>query len=196
MLTPSTAEVGEGLPSERSLSDEEARAERLRGLVRSHFAVAWKFLRRLGFKRDVVDDATQELFLVARRRLDEVTPGRERAFLFGAAIRIATHINRKRVREVPAGHLRAEIDDSEAVPEQRLDDEKARALLYRLLGELDEHHRVVFVMYELEQMTMSQIAEALGIPLGTVASRLRRGRADFHARLERHRARAAERRGT
>ena len=170
---------------------EDERTERLHEIVRAHFDGVWKFLRRLGFDRDTADDATQELFLVVRRRLDEIHPERERAFLFGAAFRIATHLKRKRSREVPTVQLGddSESDEGDTTPEERLDDERARALLYRLMSELDEAHRVVFVMFELERMTMQEIADTLDVPLGTVASRLRRARDDFRGRLERHRMR-------
>ncbi|MBX3260437.1 MAG: sigma-70 family RNA polymerase sigma factor [Labilithrix sp.] len=167
------------------------RAELLPELVRAHFANVWRFLRRLGFEPDVIDDAAQDLFLVVLRRLDEVKPGSERAFLFGAALRIASNLKKKQAREVPTEHLDPESahDETVASPEERLDGARARALLYRLLSELEESLRAVFVMYELEQMTMQEIADVIEVPLGTVASRLRRARDDFRARLERHRAR-------
>lgn len=179
--------------SSAARSDEHVndRAELLPELVRAHFANVWRFLRRLGFEPDVIDDAAQDLFLVVLRRLDEVKPGSERAFLFGAALRIASNLKKKQAREVPTEHLEPEIAGGEgaASPEERLDGARARALLYRLLSELDESLRTVFVMYELEQMTMQEIADVLDVPLGTIASRLRRARDDFRARLERHRAR-------
>jgi len=179
----------------RARPDEHVskRAELLPELVRAHFANVWRFLRRLGFEPDVIDDAAQDLFLVALRRIDEVKPGAERAFLFGAALRIASNRKKKHAREVPTEDLDPEssFDDMAASPEERLDGERARALLYRLLSELEESLRTVFVMYELEQMTMQEIAEVLEVPPGTIASRLRRARDDFRARLERHRSRTS-----
>lgn len=163
----------------------------LRGMVSEHFTSVWRFLRRLGFEEHVADDAAQDLFFVAFRRVADIRPGRERSFLFGAALRIAMKMKRKERREVPvqsfAPHL--EPTSNSATPETLLDDERARELLYRLLSELDERLRVVFVMYELEQMTLPQISEMLEIPVGTAASRLRNARDDFQARLARHRAR-------
>lgn len=182
---------GRASPTARSDEHVSERAELLPELVRAHFANVWRFLRRLGFEPDVIDDAAQDLFLVVLRRLDEVKPGSERAFLFGAALRIASNLKKKQAREVPTEHLDPESahDETVASPEERLDGARARALLYRLLSELEESLRAVFVMYELEQMTMQEIADVIEVPLGTVASRLRRARDDFRARLERHRAR-------
>jgi RNA polymerase sigma-70 factor, ECF subfamily len=170
-------------------ADVDARAAHLREIVRRYFPDVWRFLRRLGFAEHVVDDAAQELFFVALRRIEDVKTGRERAFLFGAAIRIAKQLQRKRAREVPTESFGGEIDTA-ATPEEKLDDERARELAYRLLGELEENQRTVFVMYEIEGLTMQDIANVLELPIGTVASRLRRGREDFTARLERHRKRS------
>jgi len=177
---------------------ELARAEHLRTLVSEYFPSVWRFLRRLGFDELVIEDATQDLFLVAARRIEEVTPGRERAFLFGAALRIARKLKRKEARELPVDTLgtTSEAMRTSATPETLLDDERARHLLYQLLAELDERHRVVFVMYELEELTMHEIAEVLEIPMGTVASRLRHARDDFRARLERYRMRMRREEGT
>ncbi|AKU99664.1 hypothetical protein AKJ09_06328 [Labilithrix luteola] len=173
------------------------REEQLPELVRAHWANIWRFLRRLGFEPHVIDDAAQDLFLVILRRIDEVKPGNERAFLFGAAFRIASNLKVKSAREVPTEELDPENESEvDANAEERLDDDRARALLYRLLSELDENLRSVFVMYELEEMTMQEIADVLEVPHGTVASRLRRARDDFRARLARHRARAGEKRDT
>ncbi|AKU97806.1 hypothetical protein AKJ09_04470 [Labilithrix luteola] len=174
---------------------EPERSESLHRLVREHFSAVWRFLRRLGFDRHLADDAAQDLFFVALRRIDGVTPGRERAFLLGAALRIAVRMKRRGAREIPVDLRDAELDETAATPEEHLDDERARKVLYQLLSELDERFRVVFVMYELEGMTMQEIAEALEIPSGTVASRLRTARDDFRFRLERYRALAREKEG-
>ncbi|WP_169927468.1 RNA polymerase sigma factor [Labilithrix luteola] len=170
---------------------DHSRAEYLRGIVRAHFASVWRFLRRIGFEEDVVDDAAQELFFVALRRIDEAQPGRERAFLMGAAFRIASGLKRKAAREIPTEGLETDdtLEDNTPTLETRFDEERARALLYRLLSELEESLRVVFVMYELEGLTMQEIADVIDIPAGTVASRLRRAREEFDALLHRHRAR-------
>ncbi|MDF2697716.1 MAG: hypothetical protein K0S65_6099 [Labilithrix sp.] len=192
-LPASAAAVGRREPDALPASKLD-RAEELRGLVREHFSAVWRFLRRLGFDRHIADDAAQDLFFVALRRMDAMTPGHERAFLIGAALRIAVRLKRKDAREVPVEQVQEEDEPDElaTTPEERLDDERARKVLYRLLSELEERFRIVFVMYELEGMTMQEIAEALEIPPGTVASRLRTARDDFQARLERHRARTRQ----
>ncbi len=194
--TPSPANVlgrddAESVPVRRPTESEHERAERLRGIVREHFASVWRFLRRLGFEPHVIDDAVQDLFLVVLRRVDDVLPGRERAFLFAAAIRIATKMAGKGAREMPVEHVPAPAEPVEraTTPETLLDEERSRQLLMRLLSELEERQRVVFVMYEIEEMTVPEIAEILDLPVGTVNSRLRAAREDFRGKLARHRAR-------
>lgn len=170
------------------VSDVEARTAHLQQIVQQYFPDVWRFLRRLGFDEHLVDDAAQDLFLVALRRLGDVTPGRERAFLFGAAVRIASKLKRKHAREVPTESFAREADTGGHL-DDRLDEERARELAYRLLSELHDDLRTVFVLYEFEELTLQEISTILEVPMGTVASRLRRAREDFTARLERHRKR-------
>jgi RNA polymerase sigma-70 factor (ECF subfamily) len=72
---------------------------------------------------------------------------------------------------------------------------RARALLDSILGELPEPLRSVFVLYEIEQLSTHEIADLLGLPRGTVASRLRRARAEFEKRAQRAAARASRPQG-
>jgi RNA polymerase sigma-70 factor (ECF subfamily) len=88
----------------------------------------------------------------------------------------------------------AERTDERADPEQAAATKQARKLLDAFLEELPEDTRTVFVLFELEGMTMAAIAETLALPAGTVASRLRRGRDEFHAATKRFQAQRAARR--
>lgn len=189
-LTPreTSAVESEHLPILADAGHVEARTAHLQQIVQQYFPDVWRFLRRLGFDEHLVDDAAQDLFLVALRRLGDVTPGRERAFLFGAAVRIASKLKRKHAREVPTESFAREPDTGGHL-DDRLDEERARELAYRLLSELHEDLRTVFVLYEFEELTLQEISTILEVPMGTVASRLRRAREDFTARLERHRKR-------
>jgi len=76
-------------------------------------------------------------------------------------------------------------------PDQEYERTEESRLLYAALGALDDAKRSVFVLFELEEMTAPQIAEALSIKLNTVYSRLRFARAEFEtavAECRRHRA--------
>ena len=111
-------------------------------------------------------------------------PGAEKGFLFRIALNLAAHARRTmaRRREVLADEAPERVE-SLATPEPLTDRKRMRKLLDRVLDKMDETLRVVFVLYEFEEMNMSEIADVLEIPRGTVASRLRRARAEFRERV-------------
>jgi len=165
-------------------------AARIRHLVDTHFDFVWRSLRRMGLSDADSDDAAQEVYAVASRRLTDIRPGRERAFLFGTALRVASQHRRRSPSRREHLDDRAEAYvDPQPGPEQLLERRRAREQLDELLDELPLEQRAVFVLYELEQLSAPEIAELLELPLGTVASRLRRGRAGFEASVQRLRAR-------
>ena len=163
---------------------------RLAALLKSHFHTVWRAVRRLGVTEDVADDAAQEVFIVAARKLDAIEPGGELRFLYGVALRVAANVRRARLR-------RPEHVDDEALvvaaayaphAEALLEQKRMRELLDVVLDELSDDLRTVFVLFELEGFTAREISEILDLPAGTVASRLRRGREAFRAAAERVRA--------
>jgi len=161
-------------------------AARLRAVVEREHAFVWRSLRRLGVATADVDDAVQKVFLVTARRLAEVPADRERSFLFATAMRIAANERRAERRKRSAGPdaLDAMRCDHRS-PEQAAAD---RALLDTLLDPLPLELRSVLVLFELEQLTAGEIAGLLELPVGTVASRLRRAREMVDAAVRRHRA--------
>lgn len=173
-------------------SDEEERLRddvRLRRIFDAHFTFVWRYLRRLGLSEADADDAAQQVFVVLARRLNTIDTAKERAFLCGTAIRISSEHRRARTRrrEV-AGDDLAEPIDNTLGPDDLADRERARALLDEVLEQMDDKLRAVFVLFELEELSTLQIAEMLGLPTGTVASRLRRARESFQGVLKRMRA--------
>jgi RNA polymerase sigma-70 factor (ECF subfamily) len=155
---------------------------RLRALVSEHFDVLWRFLRRLGISDGDTDDAAQEVVLVLARKLDQVAVGAERSFVLSTAFRVASGFKRqsRRRREVDDAGL-AELASPELGPEALAEKQRLRVVLQRVLDELPLELRAVFVLYELEEMTMAEIAQTLQLPAGTVASRLRRSREVFES---------------
>lgn len=162
----------------------------LHEMAKAYFANVWRFLRTLGVPFHALDDATQEVFLVAARKRANIQPGLEKSFLFGVAVHVAREVRRKHGRE----ELVADPDETLApaqlcTPEDSLGRKEEHDLLMSLLAGLTDELRAVFVLYEIEGQTTPEIAELLGVPVGTVASRLRRGREQFEARLQRHKLR-------
>lgn len=172
-----------GAETERESSADAVRVERM---VREHFALVFRTLRRMGVPEGDADDAAQQVFLVASQRVASIAEGRERAFLVATALRIASraHRGRNRRREVGDDSLEERWDESPA-PDELVDRRRARELLDAILDRMTEEQRVVFALFEIEQLTMAEIAEALRIPTGTVASRLRRAREHVASAMQR-----------
>jgi RNA polymerase sigma-70 factor (ECF subfamily) len=163
-------------PAERIRPTEVDRV-RLQRIFTDHHATVWRALRRRGLTADVAEDATQETFLLASERLEDIQPECERAFLIATAIKVAHSLGRKTIRW--------QLDDE---MDQRLsgrrdaDDVRADVQLCDLvLSKVDPDLVEVFVLYEIEGLTSPEIAELVAIPLGSVASRLRRAREQFRA---------------
>src|SRR5258706_10409971 len=110
---------------------------RLRGIVTEHFDLVWRSLRRFGVPVSDVDDGVQQVFWVVSRRLADIPPAKERAFLFQTALRVASDARRthKRRRETGEDPL-AESADSLPSPEDLVDLHRARVLLDQLLEDL------------------------------------------------------------
>lgn len=164
----------------------------VRALITDNLGFVWRSLVRLGVPRGDADDAVQQVFLVASGKAHTIEPGRERAFLFGVALRIASRVRRtqQRRREVLDGESAERLDPA-ADTEALVDRARARVELDAILDAMPLELRAVFVLFELEQVTMAEIAALLDLPAGTVASRLRRAREHFQAAVKRLAARGA-----
>lgn len=155
--------------------------ELVRQLINAHYAFIWRLLARLGVRADEVDDATQQVFMVPMTRDGlEIQAGRERAYLFGVAVRVAQeHRRRDRKRSAQSEtDLEAFVDpgvDLETLSDQH----RARRILDNIVMTMPEELRMVFILFEFEGLSAPEVAGLVGIPAGTVASRLRRGRQIF-----------------
>jgi RNA polymerase sigma-70 factor (ECF subfamily) len=157
----------------------------------------WRIVARLGVRPASVEDVAQEVFVVVHRKLHEFHGlSSIRTWLFQIARR-AVHDHRRTVRrrEAPATHAEEPVDvETVRASEQDSPDAvAARAeavrLLHAILDDLSDEQREVFVLAELEQLPAPQIAEAVGINVNTIYSRLRLARAAFNQALVRHQAR-------
>jgi RNA polymerase sigma-70 factor (ECF subfamily) len=166
----------------------------LRQLVVDHLDFVWRSLRRLGVLSGDVDDAAQRVFLIANEKLSKIQPGSERSFLVGVAARVASHARRAYQRRA-LGEQRWSTNprDPNPDPEELTQALEARALLDRVLDAMPEDLRVVFVLFELEELSIDETASLLSLPRGTVATRLKRAREVFHAQA---RLAKVERRGS
>jgi RNA polymerase sigma-70 factor (ECF subfamily) len=158
--------------------------QQLDDLYRAHHQIIWRTLRRMGFSPEAAADHTQQAYLIALERLDRILPGSERAFLFSTAIFFGRTVLRKERRMELTDDVDAGSDEGASA--RGLDQRQvALQLLERILEGMDPDLVSVFTLYEIEGLSSPEIAELLSIPLGTVASRLRRARESFRSRAAR-----------
>lgn len=144
-------------------------------------------LTRLGVRDANLDDAIQDAFLVVFRRLEGFAGrSRMRTWLYGIVLNVARN-RRRTARRKPEHEL---PDDDELPGVAGADVELARAenlrLLHQILDELDDDKREAFVLFELEELTAPEIAEALSLNLNTVYARVRAARHAFEQAVMRH----------
>lgn len=168
---------------------------KFRAIYDAHFHFVWCSLRRLGVRESDVMDLTQKVFLTAYFKLPTFE-GRSllTTWLFGICQRVASDFRRSAPvrREVSTDAAELELfsgsrEDASMGSESRQRTELAEAVL----DKIPEPQRLVFVLFELEEMSGQEIAELLNIPVGTVRSRLRLAREAFSREVKRlHAARA------
>ncbi len=169
-------------------------------IYEDHFDFVWCSARRLGVPDATLDDAVQEVFVIVHRRLSQFE-GRSsmKTWLFGIVRNVSREARRSIRRKSPhdAQGALADPDLLTAAADERPDRLAERSaenrVLHELLERLDDDKREVFVLAELEQFTIPEIAEAVGCNVNTAYSRLRLAREAFAASAARYRARERER---
>lgn len=167
----------------------------------AHGAFLWKSLFRMGVSEGDLPDAMQEVLLVVHRRLATFDSScKLTTWLFGICLRVAGTIRRgrRRRREAPMDSEEHRVDlIDENHPERLMTRRDAERRLTLALDSLGPERRALLTLFELEGLPCAEIAELLGVPLGTVHSRLSVARDRFQKALsrleaqERHSMRAA-----
>jgi RNA polymerase sigma-70 factor (ECF subfamily) len=151
-------------------------------LFRAHATFVALFLARLGARRDDVEDLVQEVFLVAHLRGGYVeASARPTTWLAEIALRILQNARRagRRSRLENDDLAIAAAVETGAGPDGRAEGAEELALVQLALDDLKREERALFVLHEIEGQACSAIATDLGIPIGTVYSRLNAARAAF-----------------
>jgi RNA polymerase sigma-70 factor (ECF subfamily) len=159
----------------------EADRARLQRMFAEYHMTVWRALHRRGLSADQAADATQETFLIAAGRLSDIRHDKERAFLIGTALRVSHTLGRKTARWELDDEMDQRVADARDAADEHADVQLCDLALSKLNPELAE----VFVLYEIEELSSPEIAALLEIPLGSVASRLRRAREQFRAAVAR-----------
>jgi RNA polymerase sigma-70 factor (ECF subfamily) len=150
-----------------------------------HFSMVWRSLRRLGVAPSALDDAAQDVFLVLHRRwLDFQHQSSLKTWIYGILLRVASdHKRRARRERARWSPEPSEIESPAEPPDRILQQREASRLLHVALSQLDDKERQMLVLVDLEEGSVVEAAEALGINLNTAYSRLRRGRQSFEKAL-------------
>jgi len=161
-------------------------------LYREHADFVWACLQRFGvFDRDL-DDASQEVFVVVHRRLDSFRgDAHVRTWLYAICLRVAAGTRRKgqRRRELPLDEGFEALDPDQPTPEDRITSRERQRALEAVLDELGLEQRALLVMFEIDELGCDEIASIVGVPVGTVYSRLHSARRAFEKAVTRFRAR-------
>ncbi len=147
-----------------------------------HGDLLFRHLQRLGVREADLSDALQDTLIVVHRRLGAFDRTRPvEPWLYGICAKIAAAYRRRAHvrRELPSESMSERADEAADDPEARLDARQSRARLDALLAHLEPERRAVLVMFELEEMPCDRIAAALGVPIGTVYSRLHTARREL-----------------
>lgn len=160
-----------------------------------YFDFVWRIARRLGVRPGALDDVVQETFLVVLRRLAEPRTSTLRTWIYGVTVHMVRNHRRSLRRKSPhevglrAPELDVLADVEHEGPERAAQKAEAARTLYRILHDLDDDKREVFVLVELEELPAAEVAEVVGVNVNTVYSRLRLARAEFEEAVRHHRAR-------
>lgn len=163
--------------------------KRMASAFEAHGAWVLRTLRCLGVPERELEDARQDVFEVALRRGAEVE--NLRAWIYGVCVRkaLARRRDAARRREELGGE---ETRAAEPDQEQALARNEALARALVILETLDDEKRAVFVLYEVEQLTMAEVAAVVGCPPQTAYARLYAARRAVEAVLRRERARGRD----
>jgi RNA polymerase sigma-70 factor (ECF subfamily) len=165
--------------SNRAESGSQPSAEVVRWVADHHRAVYSYAFRLTGSVPDA-EDLTQQTFLIAHRKTKQVRhKDKVRGWLFTVLRSCFLKLRRKKT-PIPAGTLEYDIEAEDRLPiDSEIDGERLQAAL----NELADEFRIVLAMFYFEECSYKEIAEQLGVPIGTVMSRLARAKSHLRKRL-------------
>jgi len=172
-----------GAPSGHDGERDPFRKPEFERVFSEEAAYVGRTLRYLGVHEAHVEDVAQEVFLVVHRRLSELTGGSIRAWVRQICVHSASNYRRSKKRRPED----AAAEPDSAIPASQHDDAENAQVRRRLLAALSalpDDQRDVFVLFEIEGLTMSETAEATGCPLQTAYARLYSARSKLQEALK------------
>lgn len=145
----------------------------------SYAQFVWRTVRYLGVSESDLDDVTQEVFAVVHRRIgDFEARSSPRTWIYGICLRVVSAYRRRAFRRHEQLFEKTPEQVHHDTPESQLRDVQARKILTNALDQLDDDKRSVFVLFELEQLRMDEVAKIVGCRRKTAYSRLYAARRD------------------
>ncbi len=174
-----------GHPQASPVESSRACSLDFRQVFDGHVGYVAATLGRLGVDDRDRDDLVSEVFVRVHRSLSSYDMARPmKPWLFAFAARVASE-HRRLARHRREVFAEVDMATSDLAPDETIERRQARQLLERALAELDEGKREVFVLHDLDETPVPEIARALGIPEGTAYTRLRAARAELTATVRR-----------
>ncbi|MFI0353541.1 RNA polymerase sigma factor SigE [Actinomadura sp. 9N407] len=159
-------------------------------VVRQHSGRVYRLAYRLTGNQHDAEDLTQEVFVRVFRSLSNYTPGTFEGWLHRITTNLFLDMARRRQRirfEGLSDDAAERLQGREPTPAQAFDDSNFDADVQAALDALAPEYRAAVVLCDIEGLSYEEISTTLGVKLGTVRSRIHRGRAQLRAALE-HRA--------
>ncbi len=164
---------------------------RVQQMYAQHVTMVWRGLRRLGVQEASIEDAVQDVFLVAHRRLADFQ-GRSsiKTWLYGIVLRVAKDYRRAQARQAHKVERLAQLlsasSEGAPTPIGEAERREANQALHAILAELDEDEREVLILVDLEELPVREAAAVLNLHVRTCQRRLQAAHAAFEKQLARH----------
>jgi RNA polymerase sigma factor (sigma-70 family) len=181
-----------GSPEHTSLDNAEWTPPTWEDVVRDHSARVYRLAYRLTGNTHDAEDLTQEVFVRVFRSLATYSPGTFEGWLHRITTNLFLDMARRRQRirfEGLGEETTARLSGAEPTPAQVFDDRHLDGDVQAALKALPPEYRAAVILCDIEGLSYEEIADTLGIKLGTVRSRIHRGRAQLREALEHRRPR-------
>jgi len=170
--------------------------DRLSEIYDAYFAKVFRWVRAFGCPESDIEDVTQEVFLVVRRKLSSFNGDNVAAWLYQiASLMVRDHRRRAWFRRVFYGgrdQTLATLATSAPSPSELLEEKQRRQMIYALVGQMNVKWRAAFVLFEIEGYSGEEIAALERIPVATVWTHLHRARREFVELVGRRRLHATD----
>ncbi|HET7543867.1 MAG TPA: sigma-70 family RNA polymerase sigma factor [Polyangiaceae bacterium] len=167
-------------------ANQTVKAPSLAEIFEQHTPFLWRALINLGVPAADAQDQCQEIMITVHRRLASFDGASLRGWLYGICVRVASDYRRSaRVRREILTDTLPDAADSADLAES-LDRQRNTRRLMTALEALDEPKRAAFVLFEIEELTLAEVSEAVGAPLQTVYSRIKAAREQMRRTFASH----------